>query len=110
MLPINFMLKADEVAYILRHAGARTLATDSGLAELARAAAALDTQVTQFVWLPSEDASEPVAGMHHFDELAAFGERTRLDKELSELSTSRGNANALYLNRTYFGLYHLVGQ
>ena len=28
MVPINFMLKADEVAYILRHAGAHTLATD----------------------------------------------------------------------------------
>ena len=38
MVPINFMLKADEVAYILRHAGAKTLATDSGLAELAQAA------------------------------------------------------------------------
>jgi fatty-acyl-CoA synthase len=71
MVPINFMLKADEVAYILRHAGARTLATDSGLAELARAAAALETQVQQYLWLPSEDPSEPVAGMHRFDELAA---------------------------------------
>ncbi|WP_439588089.1 acyl-CoA synthetase [Hydrogenophaga sp.] len=71
MVPINFMLKADEVAYILRHAGANTLATDSGLASLAREAAALDTQVAQFIWLPSEDPSEPVAGMHHFDELAA---------------------------------------
>lgn len=71
MVPINFMLKADEVAYILRHAGAKTLATDSGLAELARAAAALDTQVRQYVWLPSEDPSEPVPGMHRFDELAA---------------------------------------
>jgi fatty-acyl-CoA synthase len=71
MVPINFMLKADEVAYILRHAGARTLATDSGLAELARAAAALDTQVAQYLWLPSEDPSEPVAGMHAFDTLAA---------------------------------------
>lgn len=71
MVPINFMLKADEVAYILRHAGAKTLATDSGLAELARAAAAQDTQVRQYVWLPSEDPSEPVPGMHRFDELAA---------------------------------------
>ncbi len=71
MVPINFMLKADEVAYILRHAGAKTLATDSGLAELAQAAAQLDTQVAQFIWLPSEDPSQPVAGMHHFDELAA---------------------------------------
>ena len=45
----------------------------------------------------------------YFDELAQFGEDARLDKELSKLSTSRGNAHALYLNRTYFGLYHLVG-
>ena len=71
MVPINFMLKADEVAYILRHAGAHTLATDSGLADLAREAAALDTQVRQFIWMPSEAASEPVAGMHNFNDLAA---------------------------------------
>jgi fatty-acyl-CoA synthase len=71
LVPINFMLKADEVAYILRHAGAQTLATDSGLADLARAAAALDTQVRDFIWLPSEDPTEPVAGMVSFDELAA---------------------------------------
>ncbi len=70
MVPINFMLKADEVAYILRHAGAKTLATDSGLAELAQAAAKVDTQVAQFIWLPSEDPSQPVAGMHSFDVLA----------------------------------------
>ncbi|MDO8904492.1 acyl-CoA synthetase [Hydrogenophaga sp.] len=71
LVPINFMLKADEVAYILRHAGAKVLATDSGLATLAREAAALDTQVEQFIWLPAEDPSEPVAGMRTFDELAA---------------------------------------
>ncbi len=71
MVPINFMLKADEVAFILRHAGAKTLATDTGLAELAQAAAKLDTQVEQFIWLPSEDPSEPVEGMHNFKQLAA---------------------------------------
>ena len=71
MVPINFMLKADEVAYILRHAGAQTLATDSGLAELAQSASALGTQVKQFIWLPSEDPSQPVLGMHNFDVLAA---------------------------------------
>jgi len=32
LVPINFMLKAEEVGYILRHAGATLLATDSGLA------------------------------------------------------------------------------
>lgn len=71
LVPINFMLKADEVAFILRHAGARMLATDSGLAELARAAAALDTQVRDFVWLPSEAPSDAVPGMASFHELAA---------------------------------------
>jgi fatty-acyl-CoA synthase len=74
LVPINFMLKADEVAYILRHAGARTLATDSGLSELARAAAAMDTEVERFIWLPSEDPSEPDAAMHRFDHLAACAE------------------------------------
>ena len=71
LVPINFMLKADEVAYILRHAGAVMLATDSGLAALARAAAALDTVVRRFVWLPSEGASEPEPGMVAFDDIAA---------------------------------------
>jgi fatty-acyl-CoA synthase len=70
LVPINFMLKADEVAYILRHAQAQMLATDSGLAELARAAAQQDTAVKQFVWLPSEDPTQPVDGMLSFDDLA----------------------------------------
>ena len=71
LVPINFMLKAEEVAYILRHAGATMLATDSGLAALARAAAALDTSVKQFVWLPSEAPSTPEPGMIAFDQIAA---------------------------------------
>ena len=71
LVPINFMLKAEEAAYILRHAGARMLATDSGLAALARAAAALDTAVQDFVWLPSEEPTEPEPGMSPFHALAA---------------------------------------
>lgn len=58
---------------------------------------------------PFFDGQFDFGNKSYFDELAAFGERTRLDKELNKLSTSRGNPNALYLNRTYFGLYHLVG-
>jgi fatty-acyl-CoA synthase len=71
LVPINFMLKDHEAAYILRHAGATVLATDTGLAPLAKAAAAMDTRVRELVWLPSEERSEPVEGMVHFDELAA---------------------------------------
>jgi fatty-acyl-CoA synthase len=71
MVPINFMLKAEEAAYILRHAGACLLATDSGLAATAREAAAMDTGVRGFVWLPSEEPTEPVPEMLSFDTLAA---------------------------------------
>ena len=53
LVPINFML----------------LAVDSGLAEVARAAGALDTKVREFVWLPSEEKTTPVPGMIAFDEL-----------------------------------------
>ena len=73
LVPINFMLKPEEVAYILRHAQAGVLATDSGLADTARAASALDTVVKQFVWLPSEESSQRIAGMTSFDELATSG-------------------------------------
>src|ERR1700722_3472312 len=86
LVPINFMLKAEEVAYILRHAGATMLATDSGLAALAREAILIDTAVRDLIWLPSEQASEPKAGsnadMIGFDTLAAC-EGAAPDVELS---------------------------
>ena len=71
LVPINFMLKAEEVAFILRHAGATLLATDTGLASLARAAAALDTSVQDLIWLPAEENSAPEADMIAFDTLVA---------------------------------------
>jgi fatty-acyl-CoA synthase len=71
LVPINFMLKADEAAYILRHSGARMVATDSGLAECAQTAVKQDTCVEQLVWLPSERPSEPVPGLLPFDALLA---------------------------------------
>ena len=71
LIPINFMLKADEVAYILRHAQARVLVTDTELTPLAQAAAAMDTQVSSFIWIPSEEETLPSPGMHNFHTLAA---------------------------------------
>ena len=79
LVPVNFMLNADEVAYVLRHAGARLLAVDSGLAMLGRDAAARDTAVRQLLWLPSEAPGPcpatcpedwPAADLH-FDTLAS---------------------------------------
>ncbi len=69
LVPINFMLKADEVAYILRHAGARTLCMGPDMLELGRDAAALDTQVEDFIWLPGEDPATAPSGIATFDEL-----------------------------------------
>ncbi|MBP6381417.1 MAG: acyl-CoA synthetase [Pseudomonadales bacterium] len=69
LVPVNFMLNADELGYILGHSQARVLCTDSGLAELARAAAAKGTHIDKFVWLPGEAPGEPCAGMIPFDAL-----------------------------------------
>ena len=96
LVPINFMLKADEVAYILRHAGATMLATDSGLAALARAAAALDTAVREFVWLPSEDPTAPEAG---HDGLRRAG-RLRRDARPSRRWTARDLLQIVYTSGT----------
>jgi fatty-acyl-CoA synthase len=70
LVPVNFMLNADAAAYIVRHAGARLLAFDSGLAALAADAAARDTGVRRLLWLPSENPTEPVPGALNFDQLA----------------------------------------
>jgi fatty-acyl-CoA synthase len=68
LVPINFMLNADEVRYILEHAGATALCTDTGCAPVALQAAE-STAVRHRIWLPSEGASEPVAGLTAFDAL-----------------------------------------
>ena len=69
LVPVNFMLNAREIAYILRHSGARWLCTDSEHAPVAREAAASDTAVCEFIWLPAAQG-EPVEGMTDFHTLA----------------------------------------
>jgi fatty-acyl-CoA synthase len=66
LVPINFMLNADEVAYILKHSDARLLALGPDLVELGRAAAAKGTSVEHMLWLEGEDPAEPPAGMRTF--------------------------------------------
>src|SRR5438270_7537758 len=55
LVPINFMLNADEAAFILRHAGARILAVGPDLVEAGKQAAARDTNVEKLIWLPGEE-------------------------------------------------------
>lgn len=59
------------MAFILRHAGAKTLATDSGLAELARAAAKPIPRSRTSFGCPPKTRASLVPGMASFHDLAA---------------------------------------
>jgi fatty-acyl-CoA synthase len=74
LVPVNFMLNADEVAFILRHSGARLLAVGPDLLELGREAAGRDTSVESLVWLPGEDPASPPEGMAHFESILSDSE------------------------------------
>src|SRR5215469_16441529 len=52
LVPINFMLKPEEVAFVLRSSGARMLAVGPDFVEPARAASAKDCAVEKIIWLP----------------------------------------------------------
>lgn len=69
LVPINFMLNADEVAYVLRHSDARLLAVGADLVALAEAAAAKDTAVEHVVWIDGEDPAVPPPGIVTFTRL-----------------------------------------
>lgn len=69
LVPINFMLKSAEIAYILRHSGVKLLCVDSALAHTAQQAAELDTVVERLIWLPSEEPTAAPAGWITFDDL-----------------------------------------
>jgi fatty-acyl-CoA synthase len=75
IVPINFMLNADEVAYILRHSQAMLLAVGPDLVELGRQAAARDTAVAQLVWIDGEDPAPTPPDLASFSALLADDER-----------------------------------
>jgi fatty-acyl-CoA synthase len=70
LVPINFMLTASEIAYILRHADARLLAVGPDLVELGRRAAA-DTPVERLLWLPGEEPADSPSDLITFADLCA---------------------------------------
>ena len=69
IVPINFMLKVEEVAYILNHSGANVLLVDMEHTKVGKMAAAQDTHVKLMLGLPSEDSEETPEGMMGFSEL-----------------------------------------
>lgn len=71
LVPINFMLNAEECAFILRSAGAKALAAGPDFVDLARTAAVKDTAVKRLWWLPGETAAAAPADLKTFDALLA---------------------------------------
>ncbi len=69
LVPINFMLTAADVAYVLKHAGARVLCAGPDLLDLATDAASRDTRIENIIALPGEDGSQPASSMRSFDDL-----------------------------------------
>jgi fatty-acyl-CoA synthase len=75
IVPINFMLNAEEVAFILKSSGARTLLVGTGFEGLAAAAIEKGGNVNDRIWLPGEDGNTSAPeGMTGFDTLLASGE------------------------------------
>jgi fatty-acyl-CoA synthase len=69
LVPVNFMLRAEEIAFILRHSGASVLCVDSEFSTKGRLAAELETQIRHFIWMPSEHVTIPPSDMHNFQSL-----------------------------------------
>lgn len=76
LVPINFMLNAEEVSYILRHAGAKILCVGPDMVELGRAGAALDTSVEALWWLPGEEPAAAPSDLVGFEALLAADDGT----------------------------------
>jgi fatty-acyl-CoA synthase len=85
LVPINFMLNAEEVRFILRSSGAKILAVGSDLVMLGQAAASSETAVETIIWLPGDGPATAPSGMIGFDELSAGrtgGETPSLDSSM----------------------------
>jgi predicted unusual protein kinase regulating ubiquinone biosynthesis (AarF/ABC1/UbiB family) len=57
---------------------------------------------------PFRTATFDFADKQYFDTLYSFGEEVSKMKELRESKKARGIKDALYINRTYFGLYNML--
>jgi fatty-acyl-CoA synthase len=93
MVPLNFMLKPDEMRFILNSSGTKSLAVGPDLLEVAREAAKRSS-VERMISLPGEEASEPALGMTAFDALLAedaSAPETRVDgSDLAQIIYTSG--------------------
>lgn len=68
----------------------------------------LFTQVISLLARPFQTDTFDFADSTYFETMYTFGERLSNMKELRESKRPRGQRDAIYLNRTYFGLYNIL--
>jgi predicted unusual protein kinase regulating ubiquinone biosynthesis (AarF/ABC1/UbiB family) len=69
---------------------------------------ALFKQLVELLSKPFQSDTFNFADKHYFETVFAFGEKLANMKELRESKRPRGVRDAVYINRTYFGLYNIL--
>ena len=68
------------------------------------------TQLIELLGRPFKSSSFDFADNSYFESLYAFGESISKMKEFRDSKRARGVKDALYINRTYFGIYNLLNE
>lgn len=66
------------------------------------------TKLVELLGRPFHAGEFDFSNKDYFEELYSFGEKISMMKELRESKKPRGVRDAIYINRTYFGLYTLL--
>jgi predicted unusual protein kinase regulating ubiquinone biosynthesis (AarF/ABC1/UbiB family) len=66
------------------------------------------TKLVELLGRPFRSEVFDFADKVYFEELYAFGEKLSTMKELRDSKKARGVRDAVYINRTYFGLYNIL--
>lgn len=66
------------------------------------------TKLVELLGRPFHAGNFDFSNKDYFEELYSFGEKLSMMKELRESKKPRGVRDAIYINRTYFGLYTIL--
>jgi predicted unusual protein kinase regulating ubiquinone biosynthesis (AarF/ABC1/UbiB family) len=66
------------------------------------------TTLVELLGRPFHNGEFDFSNKGYFEELYSFGEKLSMMKELRESKKPRGVRDAIYINRTYFGLYTIL--
>ena len=72
-----------------------------------RKLAAVYLESVKILSQPFREAVFDFGDPSYVDSIYEFSQRTREDKELAKITNARGDANAIYINRAYYGLYNI---